>query len=196
MVAGLTGGIGSGKSTVARLFELLGCVIFESDVVAKEIYFDKDVRQKVIALLGKESYLSEMKIDKAYISSKIFSDPHLLEGLNSIIHPAVIERSNLFVKTNPDKIVIKETALLFEAELEKEMNCIILVVAEDEIRIKRVMERDGLSRDEILKKIQSQLSQEEKVKKSKYIIYNNETELVIPQVLKIYKDLTLLQKNV
>lgn len=189
MVAGLTGGIGSGKSTVARLFELLGCAIFESDAIAKEVYFDPDVKPKVISLLGKESYLSETKIDKAFISSKIFSDTLLLQKLNAIIHPAVIHRSNLFLQKNPEKVVIKETALLFEAHLEKDVDKIILVVAQDETRISRVIQRDGLSREEVQKKIKSQLPQEEKVKKADFIIYNDETELVIPQVIKIYNAL-------
>lgn len=193
MVAGLTGGIGSGKSTVARLFELMGCLIFESDVVAKEIYFDANVRSKVVGLLGEQSYLSKTAINKEFISSKIFSDSKLLEGLNAIIHPAVIEKSRLLVEKHPDKIVIKETALLFEAKLEKQMDKTILVVADDEIRIKRVMQRDSLTREQVVKKINSQLLQEEKIKKSDYIIYNNETELLIPQVVAVYKDLLKFQ---
>ena len=189
MVAGLTGGIGSGKSTVARLFEILGCVLFESDKVAKEIYFNSEVREKVIALLGKESYLSETTIDRANISSKLFSDTALLQKLNDIIHPVVRLKFNLFFQENPTRIIIKETALLFEAHLEKEVDKIILVVAEDETRIQRVINRDGLNREDVQKKIRSQLPQEEKIKKAHYIIYNNETELIIPQVLKIYADL-------
>ncbi|MBS4065719.1 MAG: dephospho-CoA kinase [Chitinophagaceae bacterium] len=190
MVAGLTGGIGSGKSTVARLFELLGCAIFESDLAAKEVYFDPAIRPKIIELLGKESYLSETRIDKTYISSKIFSDTRLLQKLNTIIHPAVIDRSKRFIKENSGKVVIKETALLFEAHLEKEVDKIILVVANDETRISRVMQRDNLGREDVLKKIKSQLPQEEKMKKSDFIIYNDETTLVIPQVIEVYKALT------
>ncbi|PBQ33977.1 dephospho-CoA kinase [Sphingobacteriaceae bacterium] len=193
MVVGLTGGIGSGKSIVARLFELMGCLTFESDVVAKEIYFDPEVRQQVIGLLGAESYLSETTLNKAYISSKIFSDAKLLQSLNSIIHPAVIKKSRLFVDANPGKIVIKETALLFEAKLEKQMDKIILVVADDETRIQRVMQRDGISREEVLKKIDSQLPQEEKIKKADYVIYNSSTQLLTPQVVAVYKDLLKFQ---
>lgn len=189
MVAGLTGGIGSGKSTVARLFELMGCLHFESDVIAKEVYFDPEVREKVISLLGEKTYLPNGRIDKAYIGSKIFSDKTVLRDLNSIIHPAVIERTEIFVKANPGKIILKETALLFEAKLEKHMDKIILVVAGDETRVKRVMERDGLSREEVIQKINNQLSQEEKIKRSDYIIYNNDTDLLIPQVVKIYQEL-------
>ena len=190
MTAGLTGGIGSGKSTVARLFELLGCALFESDKVAREIYFDPAVKPKVIALLGGESYLTESSIDRAFISSRIFSDTSLLQQLNAIIHPAVIERSKHFAREHSEQVVIKETALLFEARLEKDVDKIILVVANDDIRIDRVMRRDALTRHEVGLKIKSQLPQEEKIKRSDYIIYNNETELVIPQVIAIYKQLS------
>jgi len=189
MVVGLTGGIGSGKSTVARLLEILGCAVFESDVVAKDVYFDPLIKSEITALLGNKSYLSENRIDKTFISSKIFSNTELLQQLNAIIHPAVINRSNIFIKEHPDKIIIKETALLFEAHLEKDVDKIILVVANDETRIQRVMQRDGLTKEDVLKKIKSQLPQEEKIKKADFIVHNDESQLVIPQVVKIYSTL-------
>src|SRR5687768_11657999 len=127
MIAGLTGGIGSGKSTVSKLFELLGCAVFYSDEVAKEVYFDPEVKLKVTGLLGAGSYTSDTRINKAYISSKIFSDTTLLRTLNAIIHPAVIARTKLFKQQNPGKIIIKETALLFEVHLEKEVDKVIVV---------------------------------------------------------------------
>jgi dephospho-CoA kinase len=187
MVAGLTGGIGSGKSIVAKIFELLGCAIFESDEVAKRVYFEPEIKEQVINLLGEGVYLSKGTIDKKYIGSKIFSDTTLLQKLNAIIHPTVILKYKKFIEQNQDKIVIKETALLFEAKLEKEVDKIILVVAEDETRIRRVMLRDGLTKQEIQKKIASQLSQSEKIKKADFVIYNDETELILPQVIAIYK---------
>lgn len=189
MIIGLTGGIGSGKSTVAKLFEIIGCPVFYSDEVAKEIYFDKTVKPQIIALLGKEAYLSETEIDKKYIGSKIFSDTNLLHKLNSVIHPAVIERSKQFVKKHKGKLIIKETALLFEAKLEAQVDKIILVAANDELRIKRVMQRDGLSKEEVLSKIKAQLPQEEKIAKSDFVIYNNEENFLITQVLAIYSNL-------
>ncbi len=189
MIIGLTGGIGSGKSTVAKLFEIIGCPVFYSDEVAKEIYFDKTVKPQIIALLGKEAYLSETEIDKKYIGSKIFSDTNLLHKLNSVIHPAVIERSKQFVEKHKGKLIIKETALLFEAKLEAQVDKIILVAANDELRIKRVMQRDGLSKEEVLSKIKAQLPQEEKIAKSDFVIYNNEENFLITQVLAIYSNL-------
>jgi dephospho-CoA kinase len=189
MVVGLTGGIGSGKSTVAKLFEIIGCAVFYSDTVAKEIYFDKAIKPQIINLLGKEAYISETEIDKKYISSKIFSDTHLLHKLNNIIHPAVIEKFKSFINDHKEQLIIKETALLFEAKLENQVDEIILVAANDELRIKRVMQRDGLSEEEVLRKMKTQLPQREKISKSDFVIYNNEEDLLITQVLTIYSKL-------
>jgi dephospho-CoA kinase len=189
MIIGLTGGIGSGKSTVAKLFEIIGCPVFYSDEVAKEIYFDKTLIPQIIALLGKEAYFSETEIDKKFIGSKIFSDTNLLHKLNSILHPAVIERFKKFTKNYNGKLIIKETALLFEAKLEAQVDKIILVAANDELRINRVMKRDGLSKEEVLSKISAQLPQAEKIAKSDFVIYNNEEDFLITQVLAIYSNL-------
>jgi len=189
MVVGLTGGIGSGKTTIAKLFEILNCAVFYSDNVAKELYFDETIKKSVIKLLGKESYLSDKQINKEYISSKIFSDQSLLIQLNNIIHPEVIKTFKDFKIKHAGKIVIKETALLFEAKLEFEVDKIILIVANNDLRIQRVINRDNLSRDETIKKLNSQLPQEEKISKSNFVIYNDETEFVITQALKIYNQL-------
>lgn len=189
MVLGLTGGIGSGKSTVAKLFEIIGCAVFYSDIVAKEVYFDPSVKTQIIELLGKEAYLSENEIDKKFISSKIFSDTILLHKLNSIIHPAVIKRFEAFKQENENQVIIKETALLFEAKLEGQVDKIILVTAKDDLRIKRVMERDGLTKEEVTSKMKAQISQEEKILRSDFVINNNEEEFLITQVLTIYQKL-------
>jgi len=189
MIAGLTGGIGSGKSMVAMLFELLGCAVFNSDEVARQIYFDALLRPRITDLLGKEAYLSDREINKAHISSKIFNDPELLLKLNAIIHPAVIRRSHLFAEANRDKVIIKETALLFETQQQSQMDCVIVVAANDELRILRAMARDKASREEVLKKISSQMPQEEKIRQADFVIYNNEEEFLITQVLSVYEQL-------
>jgi dephospho-CoA kinase len=188
MIVGLTGGIGSGKSTVARLLEMLGCVIFNSDEVAKEVYFDDDVRSRVITLLGHDAYQDD-KLNRHYISSRIFGDTLLLHQLNAIIHPVVMNTFIEFVKRHKDKIIVKESALLFEAKLSAGLDKIIVVVADDELRIKRVMRRENISRDDVLKRIKSQLPQEEKIKKADFVIRNNEQEFLITQVLDIHKQL-------
>ena len=189
MTVGLTGNIGSGKSTVARLFELLGAAVFNSDDVAKQVYFIPAVRQNVIHLLGPEAYNKDQSINKPFISQKIFGDTQLLNALNGIIHPAVIEEFKKFKHLHPGKLLVKESALLFEAHLQKEVDRIVLVTADDSIRMNRVMLRDKLDMDLVKKKMRSQMSQEEKRKQAHYVIRNNGDELLIPQVLHIYNQL-------
>lgn len=189
MIVGLTGNIGSGKSTVARVFEMIGCSVFYSDTVAKHVYFDPAVQQLVIALLGSEAYLDDHTLNKHYISQKIFSNTDLLQKLNGIIHPAVVNEFRLFVKQHQGSVILKETALLFEARLNKEVDKIVVVESPDELRIKRVMLRDGISEEQVKNKMRSQLSQEEKIKQADFVIHNNEMELVIPQILDVYHQL-------
>ncbi|HRH11737.1 MAG TPA: dephospho-CoA kinase [Bacteroidia bacterium] len=189
MTIGLTGGIGSGKSTVVKLFELLGCVIFKSDDTAKQLYFDPEIKKRVIELLGDKAYLNEKQIDRNYIGNKIFSDPTLLEKLNAIIHPEVNSQFKIFESKNKGKILLIESALLFEADINKQVEKVITVISPDELRIERVMKRDGLDRNEVISKMKTQLSQEEKARRSDFIIRNNEEELMIPQVLEIYQQL-------
>lgn len=191
MIVGLTGGIGSGKSTVGELFRLLGCAVFNSDEAAKAIYHDAKVKKKVIALLGEDCYFDDGTINKPYISSRVFNDTLLLHALNNIIHPAVKEKMKEFVNKHAGKIVVKESALLFEANLQKEVDKVIVVAANEELRVHRVMKRDGLTREEVLLRVKKQLPQEEKIAHADFVVYNNDEELVIPQVLKIFENLKL-----
>ncbi|MDI1355607.1 MAG: dephospho-CoA kinase [bacterium] len=189
MTIGLTGGIGSGKSVVSKLLEIMGCAVFNSDEAAKDIYLNADVKEKVIALLGADSYNEKGGIERRVISSKIFNDTLLLHQLNGIIHPAVKEKMRQFAELHAGKIIVKETALLFETHLDKEVDKIIVVTADEEQRVKRVMERDGLSEADVLLRIKKQLPQEEKVERADFVITNNEKELLIPQVVKVYEKL-------
>lgn len=189
MIIGLTGGIGSGKSTVSKIFEILGYAIFYSDDAAKEVYFEPKVKKQVTDLLGSESYLSDHEINKAYISNRIFSDTRFLHQLNAIIHPAVKEKMAEFVEQNKTKRIVKESALLFEAKLDHEVDKIIVVTAPREQVIERVMKRDGVNRESVIKRINSQFSPDEKAKKAHFIIYNDEERLLIPQVLQIHERL-------
>jgi len=185
MVIGLTGGIGSGKSKVAQLFEVLGCKVLNSDAIAKQCYFKPHVKEKIIKLLGHEAYLNEGGLNKNYISQKIFSDKNLLQQINQIIHPEVKKEFENFISQHPQQIIIKESALLFEAGLEKEVDKVIVVVANDERRIERTMKRDGSSREKVLKQMEAQMPQQEKQNKAHFVIYNNEDHFLIEQVLKV-----------
>jgi dephospho-CoA kinase len=120
MVIGLTGGIGSGKTTVAKVFETMGCAIYNSDERAKEVYFNSDVKKQVVKLLGKEAYLSRNELNKAFISQKVFSTRDILFQLNAIIHPAVNEDFKLFQsKQSPETIIVIESPFYLKPEVSK-----------------------------------------------------------------------------
>lgn len=185
-VIGLTGGIGSGKSTVARVFEAMGCVLYNSDERAKAVYTEPAVKKSIIALLGASAYLSDTQIDTSYISSRIFGDAAMLEKVNAIIHPAVkADQARFRALQEPDAILVKETALLFEVGLNREVDLSVLVVAPVEIRIERVMRRSRMSRGEVLKRMGSQWTDERKMSLADKIIMNDGVRPVIPQVASI-----------
>lgn len=190
MILGLTGGIGSGKSTVARVFSVLGIPVYNSDERARQMYYLPEVKQKIVALLGESAYLNDGKINKSYISSKIFADRELLQKVNNIIHPAVGKDFKEFIKQHSEqKIILKESALLFEAGLKDKVDKILLVTAPEDVRIRRVMSRDNILRDEIRKRINSQLPDSAKLPYADFVVINDETQAIIPQVLKIYREL-------
>lgn len=186
MIVGLTGGIGSGKTTVAKLFEIMNCIIYNSDERAKEIYFKPQVKASVIELLGEQAYYGNNTLNKDYIAKAVFSNSELLQKLNAIIHPAVKQDFEKFVaKQNPTQIILKETALLFEADIYKQVDSSILVTSPTELRIKRVKKRNSITEDEIKNRINAQWSDEQKIPLANFVIYNNDKEALIPQVITI-----------
>ncbi|MBS1637304.1 MAG: dephospho-CoA kinase [Bacteroidetes bacterium] len=190
MVIGLTGGIGSGKSIVAKVFAAMGCIVYSSDDRARDMYFLDDVRQEVMKLLGPAAYTDPDTLNRSYISEKVFSDKTLLQQLNGIIHPAVKRDMTDFISRQaPSAIIVKETALLFETGLERDMDSSVLVVAPTELRVKRVMKRSNLNRAEVLDRINSQWTDELKISKAGFVIRNDEQNAVIPQVISILQQL-------
>jgi dephospho-CoA kinase len=190
MVVGLTGGIGSGKSTVAKLFEVLRVPVYDTDTRAKQTYYKPEVKEKIISLLGEEAYSSEGKIDPVLISKKVFGEHALLQKLNSIIHPAVDADFRAFLNEHSGEgLIIKESALLFETGVYKKMDKNILITSPLELRVKRVQERDKAEASDIMKRIGHQMPDEEKIPISDFVIINDEKEAVIPQVLAIYEKL-------
>ncbi len=184
-IIGLTGGIGSGKSTVAKLLQVLGWPVFNSDKAAHQAYFIPEVKEKVRALLGDKVYLSVDTLNKSYIANAIFSDEKKLSELNQLIHPAVGRLFNEWLQVQASGIVVKESALVFETGMNKLVEKVVLVKANEAIKIKRVMARDGLSETDILKRMKKQWSDEQKEQMANYIIYNDEHSLLIPQVLSL-----------
>lgn len=189
-VLGITGGIGSGKSTIAGIFKTLGVPVYYSDERAKELYFDPQVRKQVESLLGKEAYSGKATLNKKYISEKIFSDKVLLDKINNIIHPAVAKDFIDFKKLHSgEKYIVKESALLIEAGVLNQVDKLLVVISSDAIRTERIKKRDGTSAEEVEKIISKQLPDKEKIKKADWVIENNEDNLLIPQVLKIHREL-------
>jgi dephospho-CoA kinase len=188
---GLTGGIGSGKSTVAGLFRTLGIPVYESDQRAKALMqTNHQVKNEIIALFGPEAYDAEMILNRAWIASKAFTNPTLLKQLNDIVHPAVFQ--DLIDWTGEETqrnapYLIQESALLFEEQLAKRFSAIILVVAPEEIRIERVMKRDGVTKEDVQKRINNQLPDIKKIPGSDYVIYNDGVRSLIEQVMDIHR---------
>lgn len=172
-VAGITGGIGSGKSTAAKFFEELGIPVYNSDTRAKTIQNENsEVKVKIIAAFGEEAY-NENGLNKPFISKQVFQNNEKLKLLNSIVHPAVFQDFEDWKKTQKSDIVMKEAAILIESGSYKDCDVVISVVVDVETRIARTIERDGLSREEILARINNQISDEERIAKSDFIIDNN-----------------------
>ncbi len=185
MIVGLTGGIGSGKTTVARLLETMGCVLYNSDDRAKELYFDAGVKAEVIALLGAEAYSEKGELNKAHISGKVFSDQALLQQLNGIIHPAVKKDFEHFTERFSQRIIIKESAILFETGIYKDLEATILVTAPLDEKIQRVMARNHVTKEEVEKRMQAQWTDEQKIPLADYVIGNADNQALIPQALEI-----------
>ena len=190
LVIGLTGGIGSGKSTIAKIFHIAGIPVFDSDLSAKKAYFQDDIRNKVKVLLGDRSYVSDHELNRRHIADLIFKNKDLLLLLNNIIHPYVARDFKLWLDSKSDhRFVVKETALLFEAGLYKEVFKSVLVTAPDEVKILRVMKRDGLSRAEVINKMSNQLNDSKKIPFSDLVIENDGTKLIVPSVLNWIKSI-------
>jgi len=186
---GITGGIGAGKSTVAGIFKVLGIPVFDADATAKNILnTDSVLREQIAATFGSETYKNGL-LDKKYLATLVFNNPDQLAKLNALVHPASIEAANIWAKHWEEQgcpYILKEAALLFEAGTNVGLDFIIGVTAPVEMRIARVMERDHVTREEVLKRMQHQLDDSEKMKRCNFVIDNNEASLVIPEVLALH----------
>lgn len=174
-IIGLTGGIGSGKTTVAAFIEEMGFPVYYSDIRAKEIVNeDENLKTRITELLGSNAYDHEGRYHLRYVADRIFSDDDLLRQLNAIIHPAVRQDFGNWVKIQSSAFVFKETALLFELKLNDNCFKSILVTADERIRMKRVMDRDGKTYREVESIMLKQLPEKDKLALADYVIYNNE----------------------
>jgi dephospho-CoA kinase len=186
---GITGGIGSGKSTICQVFSELGIPIYNADFEAKQMYFtDFDLKSELIENFGKSIYLSDNELNKPVLRD-IIAQEKTRNVLNSIIHPKVFKQFENWVKSQKSPYVLKEAAILFESGADKTVDIVIGVLADELTRIRRVAHRDHLPIETIKKIIESQIPQEELRKKCNYIIHNNGDDSISDQVMKIHQDL-------
>src|SRR5258705_1485070 len=187
---GLTGGIGSGKTTVAKIFEVLGIPVYYADDAARNLMnTNEELKATIIKNFGKETY-PEGELDRKYLASIVFNNKEKLELLNSLTHPVTIEDAGHWINRQTSPYIIKEAALLFESGAAERLDYVIGVYAPQHIRVKRVMDRDSLPAEEVMKRISRQIDEEMKMKLCDFVITNNEERLVIPQVLSLNEKFT------
>lgn len=184
---GITGGIGTGKSFVSKVFKTLGIPFYDADQEAKLIMVkDENVRRALVTTFGPETYFSDGTLNRSHLSSQVFNDSEKLALLNSIVHPAVIQAGIDWSNRQTAPYSLKEAALLYESGSYKNLDYTILVTAPEELRIQRVMQRDGSTRDEVINRMQKQMPEEEKLQYADFIIHNDGILPLLPQVLAIH----------
>ena len=184
---GLTGGIGSGKSVVAKIFETLGIPVYYSDDAAKRVMNEnEDLRKQLIHHFGEDSYMNN-QLNRKHISSMVFGNPEKLALLNSLVHPLTIADSDEWMKLQTTPYIIKEAALIFESDAWKHLDQVIGVSAPYELRLNRAMKRDNIPAEEVQARMDKQMNEEEKMNRCHYVIVNDETELLIPQVIALHE---------
>lgn len=185
---GITGGIGSGKTTVCQIFSLLGVPVFYADTVAKDLMVtDAVLIAQVKGAFGNKAYFDNGSLNRKHVSNIVFNNKQELEKLNSYVHPAVFRAMDVWASQQKSSYVLKEAALLFESGSYRQNDFNVLVSADEDLRIKRVMERDGVTHDKVEARMRNQLSEQERLNKADFVIDNNGTQLLIPQVLHLHQ---------
>jgi dephospho-CoA kinase len=186
---GITGGIGSGKTTVCRIFELLGVPIYYADEASKKLLVtDPEIKREIVAVFGEEVLDEQQTISRKKVAARVFGNESELKKLNAIMHPAVALHFESWLKGYVSQpYILKEAAIMFESGAYKQMDKIITVSAPEELRIARVLNRDVVTREEVQRRLHAQLSEEERIKRSQYVIVNDEQQLVIPQVMELHQ---------
>jgi dephospho-CoA kinase len=193
---GVTGGIGSGKSLVCKVFSKLGVPVYDADSRAKAIMTtDGILVSQIKAEFGDLAYNTDGSLNRSYLSERIFQHPHLREKLNALVHPRVAIDTEQWVNQQAGhEYVIREAALMFESGSYKKLDAIIVVAAPEALRMKRVRQRDPQRTDEAIGKImEAQMPEEEMRKRANFIIENDETQLILPQIMKLHRHFTTYQ---
>ena len=193
---GLTGGMGSGKTTVSKIFSVLGVPVFYADDIAKNVMnADAGLKQNIIQLFGDDAYINNT-LNRKYIAGIVFSDKYKLEQLNALVHPVTIAAADEWMSRQTSAYVIKEAALMFESSAAANLDYIIGVYAPQHLRLQRVMHRDGTKREEVLARMNNQVDETIKMKLCDFVIVNDDQQAVLPQVLALHaKLLDLAQQH-
>ena len=184
---GLTGGIGSGKTTVSQIFSVLGIPVFYADDTAKAIMNeDENLKQNIIDLFGQEAY-KENILNRKFIAEIVFKDAFKLEQLNALVHPVTIAAAENWMSKQKTAYVIKEAALMFESPAAANLDYVIGVYAPQVLRLQRAMHRDNLKREDVLARMNNQIDETIKMKLCDFVIINDEQQAVLPQVLSLHE---------
>ncbi len=184
---GLTGGIGSGKSTIARIFEVLGIPVYYADDASKRLMSEnEELRDKIKEVFGEDAYING-DLNRRYLSEQVFNDESKLALLNSFVHPATINDAEQWMQKQVAPYVIKEAALIFESGSQKDLDYVIGVKAPEQLRLQRAMQRDTISEEQVKARMNKQMDEETKLRLCDFIITNDEEHPVIPQVLSLHE---------
>jgi dephospho-CoA kinase len=186
-VIGITGGIGSGKTTTCEIFQELGVPVYYADLRARELMTSNvELKNKIIQSFGSQAYEGGL-LNRPYLAQQVFNSKEKLSVLNGLVHPAVAnDFENWLEEQKGENYVLKEAAILFESGAYQDVDITVLVIAPESLRLERVMARDGSSKEDVLKRMKNQWTQERKVKLADHIITNDGTQLLIPQVLELH----------
>ena len=184
---GLTGGIGSGKSTVAHIFEVLGIPVYYADAASKRLMNeDEELKEKIKNSFGEDAYING-ELNRKYLSDRVFNDSQKINLLNSLVHPATIKDALEWMRMQKAPYVIKEAALIFESGSNRDLDHVIGVKSPTDLRVKRSMARDNISEDQVHARMNKQMDEEAKIRLCDYVIENDEQQMLIPQVLALHE---------
>ena len=192
---GITGGIGSGKTTVAKVFEVLGIPVYYADDAAKRLMnTDEKLKEKIQLQFGNDVY-KDGRLDRKYLAEIVFKNPEKLQLLNALVHPAILKDAERWMQNQSTAYSLKEAALIFESGAQEQLDYVIGVTAPDPLRIQRTMHRDSITREEVILRMDKQMDETIKIKLCDFVIKNDEQEMLLPQILKLHEKLLLISKN-
>ena len=188
---GITGGIGSGKSTVAKVFEVLGIPVYYADDAAKHLMNVNEELKKQIQQQFGDTVYKEGQLDRKFLAHIVFNSPEKLQQLNALVHPATLQDAETWLQNQTAPYAIKEAALIFESGAHEQLDYVIGVYAPAPLRIQRAMQRDTINRDEVIARMDKQIDETIKMRLCDFVITNDEQKLLIPQVLALHQKLSV-----